>query len=64
MRFARWMASMGSIGIARRFPLGSRTRVVMRGTTVPVLVIRSADDHRDAAAEVVAKGAGERVASS
>ena len=55
---------MGSIGIARRFPIGSRTRFVMRGTTVPVLVIRPADDHRDAIAEVIAEGAGERVASS
>ena len=34
---------MGSTGIARRFPLGSRTGYVMRETTVPVLVIRSAE---------------------
>src|ERR1051325_251081 len=33
---------MGSIGMARRFPLGSRTRFVMGHTAVPVLVIRPA----------------------
>jgi nucleotide-binding universal stress UspA family protein len=31
---------MGSTGIARRLPLGSRTRAVMRGTLVPVLTVR------------------------
>jgi len=35
---------MGSIGIARRLPLGSRTRAVMRGTFVPVLVVRPAEN--------------------
>lgn len=34
---------MGSNGIARRFPIGSRTRAVMRTTTVPVLVVRPVD---------------------
>jgi len=36
----------------------------MRGTIVPVLVIRPADDHRDAAAEVITEGAGERSVTS
>jgi nucleotide-binding universal stress UspA family protein len=34
---------MGSVGIARRFPLGSRTAAIMRETLVPVLVIRPGD---------------------
>jgi len=39
-RFKPDLIVMGSIGIARRLPLGSRTRAVMRGTLVPVLVVR------------------------
>lgn len=31
---------MGSVGITRRLPLGSRTAAIMRETPVPVLVIR------------------------
>jgi nucleotide-binding universal stress UspA family protein len=41
-RYAPDLVVMGSTGIARRLPLGSRAAAVMRGTIVPVLVVRPA----------------------
>lgn len=38
---------MGSNGIARRLPLGSRTRAVMRGTLVPVLIVRPTGNEQE-----------------
>jgi nucleotide-binding universal stress UspA family protein len=43
-RFNPDLIVMGSTGIARRLPLGSRTRAVMRGTLVPVLTVRPRGD--------------------
>jgi Universal stress protein UspA and related nucleotide-binding proteins len=42
---------MGSSGITRRLPLGSRTRTVMRATEVPVLVVRAPEKSSKASVE-------------